>query len=307
MSITPYDPAKYGNVGMEDIEAGDLIIPRLQIDHKKNVFRNNLTKEEFPQLTVVLLGLVKQRIMWDRKVEEGDRPQCKSPDFDSGYPNVREDAPRRIQFPWHESNFNKEDHVQADGTIQLPCASCNFKEWRKDPNDGSNISPPCNEQHTYPLEYSADGGETWVTALVTFQRTGIKPSKQYMSSFAQSNLPFFTSYTDLSLQHLQRGQTDYSVPVFKLGGPTDQAKWGEYAEKYMQIRTFARAAPRQNTDDAATEPSSNVNTAPSPTVQSAPTQPVQTPTAQPAQPQPAQPAPAQPAPAYVVPDDDLPF
>jgi hypothetical protein len=301
--VQKFDPQEFGNVGMEDVGASDLIIPRLQLDHKKAVFRDNLSKEEFPELKVVILGLVKQRIMWDDDVEEGDKPQCKSPDFENGFPQPRTDIPYPKQFPWDRSNFRKEDFPPEQGInnlITLPCNSCAFAQWGKDPRSGKATPPPCSEQHTYPLLYTTDD-ETWTLAIATFQRTGIKPSKSYISSFAQSGMPMFTSYTTLSLNSMSRGTVEYAVPVFRKGDQTNRDMWGQYADQYRQIREFVRSAPRnQSEDDNPPAQSNNTNTAPQsqPVVVQQPPQPQ-------AAPQPA-PAPA-PAPAPTVPDDDLPF
>lgn len=302
--VVQYDPTEFGDVGMEDVGAGDIILPRISILHKEGKFRDNLSKAEFKELDVVLLGLVKQRIMWDDDVEDGDKPQCKSPDFDHGYPQMREDIPRAKQFPWDLSNFNKDDFPAGpDGLRVLPCDSCVFNQWTKDPRTGKSVPPMCSEQHTYPIRYSGDGGESWTTALITFARTGIKPSKQYMSSFVQSKMPFFTYHTNLSLSMQTRGSVEYSVPIFKRGEPTSKDEWLNYANQYRQIRDFIRSAPRAQGGDEDAPASSNVNTAPAaPAPAAAATPPPAAPVTPAAEPT----AQASPAPAYVT-DDDLPF
>jgi hypothetical protein len=270
----PFDPSEFKNFGMEDVEAGDLVIPRLSIMHKEGRFINNLSKEEIERLQCVILGLVKQRIMWDEDVDEGDRPQCKSSDHDHGYPQLREDIPMAKQFPWDESNFNKADFLQQDGSVVLPCDSCVFNSWSKDTRTGKSIPPRCSEQHTYPVIYTTDEGETTTTAILTFQRTGIKPSKNYLSTFSQAGMPMFTSFTELTLQVTKRGNVEYSVPVFRKGNQTDRSDWRHYADTYMQIREFLRTPPRRSEDEEAPAvQSDNTNTAPIET-QEPPTAPV---------------------------------
>jgi hypothetical protein len=306
--VEKFDPAEFGNVGMEDVAASDLIVPRLQLDHKKAVFRDSLSKEEFTDLRVVILGLVKQRIMWDDDVEEGDKPQCKSPDFENGFPQMRTDIPYPKQFPWDRSNFRKEDFPPEAGInnlITLPCNSCVFQQWGKDPRSGKATPPPCSEQHTYPLLYTTDDS-TWTVAIATFQRTGIKPSKNYISSFAQSNMPMFTSFTTLSLNAQSRGSVEYAVPVFRKGEQTDRGMWPQYADQYRQIRGFIRSAPRnQQEDNQPAAPANNVNSAPQgqPVVQqpAAQPEPVVAPQQYEAPPMPQQ------GPPPSAPDDDLPF
>lgn len=296
--VAPWDPNEYGNVGMEDVGAGDLVLPRLSIDHPKGLFVNNLSKETLSGLRCIIFGLVKQRIMWDSDVQEGDKPQCKSPDHDHGFPQMREDLPFEKQFPWDRSNFNKADYPPENGInnlITLPCESCVFNKWTKDVRTGKNEPPPCSEQHTYPLMYTTDN-ETWTTAVITFQRTGIKPSKSYLSLFSQANLPMFTSFTELSLQVLKRGTVDYSVPVFKRLEATPREQWRTYAESYLSIREFLRTPPRRQGDgDDIPVASDNTNSAPAGAPVEAPVT-----TAVPAAPTPA-PAAAVPTPAPAAP------
>lgn len=108
--------------GLEDVSGSDLSIPRLQIIHKEAVFKDSATGVKFETLNAVILGVVKQRIMWDKEVDEGDRPQCKSPNFELGYPQMRTDIDESKQFPWSQSNFS-EGGVQLndEGLIALPC------------------------------------------------------------------------------------------------------------------------------------------------------------------------------------------
>jgi hypothetical protein len=301
--MVPYDE-DFGNLGMEDVEASDLVIPRIQIDHKRNVFVNGLTKEEFPALTVVVLGLIKQRIMWPPKLEDDSKPRCKSPDNAHGFPNMAEGQPRRNLFPWDESNFTPEMAKvvelapdakypmgwSSNGHLTLPCDACVFSKWSKD-EDNKSVPPPCSEQHTYPLMYliqDDDGEQRWVAALFTIARSAIKNSKNFINSFAQARQPFFTQYTVLTLRQESRGGNEFSVPEFTRHGPSDRTQWGEYGERLRSIREFIRQAPRPSdvSDDDAVTISSNENTAP-----------VAPPVAQQAQvPTPAQ-VPAEPAPA----------
>ena len=282
----------WGSTGLEDVGVGDVVTPRLTIVHDQARFKNNLSNEEFETIDAIVLGLVKQRIMWDEKVEDGDKPECKSPNFEQGFPNVRDDIPKDKRFPWEVSNFKPEDFPAENGInglVTLPCSSCIFKEWGK----GDWNQPPCSEQHTYPLLFTPDGGDTWIPALFTTQKTGIKPSKQFISSFAQTKTPMFTSRTTIGLTLQSRGSVKYSVPTFRRTGPTDRENWGEYAEQYRTIRDFIRSAPRpQDEEDEGTPaaPSSNENTAPAASAPAA-----------------AAPAPAAAAPAAPAGDDDLPF
>lgn len=302
-AVEPYDASQFGDVGLEDISASDVAIPRLKINHSDGVFEDSLSKATFPRLQAVLLGLVKQRIFWDDDVEDGDKPLCKSPNFDYGFPNLRDDVAADKRFPWAKSNFDRSQaqpvEIDANGSYPngwssnglpvLPCAQCVFKEW---PKNGEKGGPPCAEQHTYPLLYTPDEGESWQPALLTLQKTGIKPSRSYLSYFAQSKQPMFTSYTELTLTQQSRGSVKYSVPNLRRLEQTPREQWGEFADQYRNIRDFVRSAPRAADEegDSTSGTTSNVNTGPAASAPAAPTAPQ-------AAPQPAAAAAAPSAPA----------
>ena len=260
------------DIGLEDVNVGDVVLPRLSIVHDEAVFQDNQSKQQFDELEVIILGLVKQRIMWDSTVDEGDKPQCKSPDAEHGFPNTNPDAPKDKRFPWDESNFNPANFSpdpERNDLIVLPCNSCVFAQWTKE--NGKSVPPRCSEQHTYPLLYNSTPGalpedQIWQPALISFQRTGIKPSRQYLSGFAQAKRPMFTVHTTISLTPMKRGTVKYAVPVFKKGDSTDRDSWDEFANQYRQIREFIRSAPRNTADEESTEggfkEDSNVNAGP---------------------------------------------
>lgn len=310
-AVVGYDPDE--NIGLEDVGVGDVVMPRLSIVHDGALFRDNQSKQEYPELETIILGLIKQRVYFHPEVEDGDKPMCKSSDFEHGFPNVSEDTKREKRFPWEKSNFNPADfppNPSFNNLVTLPCASCIFKDWDK----GDWKAPPCAEQHTYALLYNSTPDatsfeeKTWQPALVSFQKTGIKPSRTYLSAFAQSKTPMFTVFTTLGLTQQSRGAVKYSVPTFRKGGPTDRNSWGEWAEQYRQVRSFVRQPPRNEDDDyveaEAPVTSNNENVAPA----TAPAQPsTPAPAAQPAAAPAAAAAPAQPATPAPAGNDDLPF
>jgi len=307
-------------VGLDDVDASDVIIPRLQIKHDEGVFVDNLSKQVFTELDCVILGLVKQRIFWADEVEEGDKPLCKSPDHDHGFPQISDDVKKDKRFPWDKSNFDPANFPAdgpnaVNGLVTLPCASCHFKEW--DNNGFNQKVPPCAEQHTYPLLYNTNtenpNEPIWAAAILTVQKTGIAPSKRYISSFQQSNQPMFTARSLVTLTLNKRGTVTYSVPGFRKTGQTDSSMWGQYSEQYRQIRAFCRTPPRNTDADPYAEAeggfaSDNTNT-PAPAA-AAPSQPAAAAEPQVASPAPSQAAapPAAPVPASPPDDPDgLPF
>ena len=75
--------------GLEDTEASDLSMPIYRIDHEAGCFVNNLTNEEFPEFDAILLGRLKQRILWPMDPGGGaEGPMCRSYDFNTGIPRA---------------------------------------------------------------------------------------------------------------------------------------------------------------------------------------------------------------------------
>lgn len=282
---TPNLPEQYGTgvEGLEDFDTADMVMPTLRINHDETVFEDGLSGEKFPELEVVLLGLIKQRVLWEAEVSEGKQgPLCKSYDFSVGRPDLK-------RFPWQAAGF------APDQAESLPCASCNLKEWGSHPN---RDTPWCSEQHTFALLMPV-GDDGMAPALLTVQRSAIKPSKTYLTSFARSQTPLFTVRTKISLDGRRRGTVNFAVPKFVRGAGTDQGDWAWYAEQYRTIRDFVQT-PRDGEEDGQTPVAPPAGSA------AAPAAPAPAPAPAAAQAAPA-PAPA-PAPAAApVDDDDLPF
>lgn len=307
------------SIGLEDLDASDVSLPRLSIVHADGVFKSNLSGETFSYLDTILLGMVRQRIMWHPVVDEGDRPMCRSTDFIHGFPNSSDRQPADKRFPWAESVFTPDmalpvieppseknpEGFDSNGHPVLNCASCNFKEWGRSPS-GKGTPPACSEQFTFPLLYTPDSGVSWLAAILTLQRTGVKPAKAYMSSFVQSKTPLFSVMTRLQLTQQSRGSVRYSVPSFQRLGASERSQWGEYATQMRAIRSWVRQAPR-NDDPAPVEASSSAwdaeaaaASAPTPPP-AAPPAPPAAPTAPPAPPRAATPPPPPAAPKAATP------
>jgi hypothetical protein len=257
--------------GLEDFDMEDAVIPRLTIVHKEAEFKDSLSNEQFGKLNVIILGLVKQRVLWHQTVDDGDWPMCRSADHNTGFPNLSDEQPKNKRFPWGESNFDPKDYVVEDDegnkVAKLPCNSCALKEWGSHP-DGKR--PYCSEQYTLPVLYDPREDDNWVPAILTFQKTGLKPLKSYLTSFARTKTAAFQAITEITLDLNKRGQTDYSVPVFKRIGDTDDSEWHEYSMTYRTIREFLTAEPgtRTEVEDGVGTPSDNAAKPPAQKVES---------------------------------------
>ncbi len=334
MTVDTYGGAFEPNIGLEDFDVQDFVIPRVRIDHAEGKFIETNSGYESTTLVAIFLGAVKQRIMWVGELQENDdsKPACKSPDFDHGFPNFVGDADRI--FPVQDSNFNIADfppRPEFNNHIALPCKSCVFAEWGKS-ESGKSVPPRCSEQYTFPILFSPTSdpdANDWTVALLTLQKSSMQATKRYVSTFAQRKQPMFTVVTFVSLDQQRRGSVKYCTPRYRQGGPTDHANYGEYAEQHTLTRDYLRQFPRVASDgDEGAAPDIDAETARQAwgpgTASAAPAAPpvvvVPAPAATPA-PAPAAPAPTPaptpvpapaPAPAPTPPpaalgDDELPF
>lgn len=252
--------------GLEDFDASDVVMPTLRINHKEATYKDGLSGEEFPSLEVVILGLVKQRILWDAEVSgDSDAPLCKSYDHANGVPDPK--APHR--FPWKESGYNMADFDTGAGIAPLPCEGCALSEWGSHPK---NETPYCAEQYTLVVMMPVveeDGSIIYAApALLSLQRSAVKPAKAYISSFQRSRSPLFIVTTKLGLNAQRRGTVDFATPTLVRGEPTDAALHPEWAANYRLIRESITAprieeerAPAQETTTVVAAPATNTTPA----------------------------------------------
>lgn len=209
-------------VGLEDFDDSTAPIPRLNIVGEIAVFKDSLSNEEYAELHTVVLGLVRQRVLWEPgDLKEGAKPLCRSRDGKIGLP--------QDGFPWPQSGFDPIPGLE-DEQQELDCASCPLKDWGSDPKGGEK--PWCTEQAVVVVMH--EGGP----ALLTLQRSSMAPIRAYAASFKRSGMPMFTKYATITLNPQKRGTVKYAVPEFKSTGPTDDADHDFYADVFIKARTF---------------------------------------------------------------------
>lgn len=291
MTVVPIASAlPEGYTGMDDLSNDDLTMPRLQIgsNERAGVFIDGLSGEHLESVDVIILGIVKQRILWPSSMgATKSQPLCRSLDFETGTPDPGNDE-FKSKFPWAASGYD-EATVAAEGG-NLSCAACPLKEWGSHP-DPDKKAPWCNEQIVLAILL----GPAFAPAILTVQGSNLKPTKSYLTSFKRDKLPPFTCHTKITLDVQTRGTVTYSVATFTKAEATDQALWGEYVTTYQGIERFVKT-PRVREDavvEAAAAPAAPTAAAtPTPAAPAAPT------------------ATPEPASAVATPDDDegeIPF
>lgn len=225
-AVVPVGPVE------EDYGLGDVntnVVPRLSAQ-KDGTFKNNITNEVVPTLRCIILGLVKQRVMWDAEVKEGEqKPLCRSSDALKGFPGTG--------FPTSRATAGI---VNDDGTRD--CASCPLKEWG---DDGSK--PQCAEQLVLAVLVDGDS-----PALLTFQRASVKPTNTYLSDFRRRKTGAFTHWTTIDLEVKTRGQVQYSLPIFTKSEATDTEKHPFFRETFLGIREFLTRPRAENETESPT-------------------------------------------------------
>lgn len=226
---------------LDEITPEDVPTPRLRVIPDEGVFENADTGERYEELVCIILGLARSRVFWPPEMEEDSVPFCRSQDAKTGYPNVEDDVPVKKQFPWKRSNFDRADLPVVEGTDQpiIQCAECIFSKW----DDENGRPAPCSEVLNLPVFYQDRYG-VMNAAIVTFKRSGFRPTMRYLGAMKQAKQSPFMYYTTIRLEPRKRGEVDYSVPKFVKGEMTERGEgnenWIYYHKVWQQIREFMR-------------------------------------------------------------------
>lgn len=245
-------PSDY-DTGLDDL-GSDLAVPRLKIAHKEGKFVDPSDNMRYPEIVCIILGLVRQRVLFDAKVDTNnpEKPMCKSPDTAIGFPNMNPENAKK-GFPWDKAKL---DPAQAgrddDGRTVIKCATCHLKEWDSHP---LGDKPWCSEQFTLPILFAPNleqlqAGDG-MPALISFQKTAIKPTKAYLKTFQLRKIGAFTVYTKLGLLVEKVGDNIFSKPVFTRIGDTEFSSHLDYSEQFVAISKFLKEQRPPAPDDGS--------------------------------------------------------
>jgi hypothetical protein len=234
--------------GLGELEQGEGGISRITIDHKTNTFTDKATGEMISGedgLECVILGLVRQRLMWPLKQDTGDVPQCKSPDSTHGFPLTDPEKPASKRFDFAKAGFNESQAMIPNpqtGVVMVACDQCQMKEWGAQKGD----KPQCSEQFTLPILYRSGSGEL-VPAVISFQRSALRATKSYLGKYKAMRSPSFVNFTRIKLSRQTQGTVEYSVPGFMQEGSTPADDHMEYSETFRNLRGYLKELPRDKT------------------------------------------------------------
>lgn len=232
--------------GLEDFDPNQGVIPILKVDHDEGIIEDANSGQTWTQLDVIILGFIRQRVLWPAEVSDTkELPLCRAYEGKVGRPPV----PSR--FPWEAAGFANpgvnDDDEDAVAGIALPCESCKLKDWETHP---TRKIPWCAEQHTYAVLRPV-GEDSFAPALLTFQRSSLKASNTYLSSFQQSKTPLYSCITRIELESKKKGNVNYVTPKFIRGDDTDKDDWPGFSNQYQGIRSFVQTPRVRRSDDAS--------------------------------------------------------
>lgn len=216
-------------------------------------FVNETAGIAVPSLDVIVLGAVKGRVLWPPEMSDGGNsiPYCKSLDGLVGLPDMGEpdsEPPRAGYFPWKAVPPEFKALLTPENTV--PCGECPLKEWGSHPTQDK---PWCAEQSTWVVKFG--DGEADDGALLTFQRSSLKPAQNYIMGFRspKPGLPMFVVRTKITLTQQTRGTVVFAIPTFKRGEATVEANHNEWASQYIQVRNYlhTQREPREETSTTA--------------------------------------------------------
>lgn len=245
-------PSDY-DTGLDDL-GSDLMVPRLKILHKEGVFSDPSDNSKYAEIFCVVLGLVRQRVLFDAKVDptKPEKPMCKSPDTKHGYPNMNPES-RSKAFPWVAAKLDlNQAGRDEEGRVTIACSTCFLADWESHPLGGK---PWCSEQFTLPILFASSlerlqAGEG-MAALISLQKSGIRPTKAYLKSFQMRKAGAYTVFTKLGLLMEKTGDNVFSKPVFTKLGETDRGNWLDYIEQMNAISTFLKEQKPPAPDDGS--------------------------------------------------------
>lgn len=297
MTVQPMDPTQGmipgqalevpsyngGSTGLDDMDASDLSVPRLSIIQNEGQFKDSLSGNKYPEIDVIILGLVKQRSLWHANVTPGEesKPMCRSNDFMTGFPQMKPVSLEK-SFPWQRAGLGQEHLIpREDGQWAVACASCALKDWGSAPDEKK---PYCSEVWSMPLLMDPFQNGQWMPFVLSIQKSNISPTKKYLGGYKAANSATFTMITHIKLNMAKSGQVTFSNTEYSMTERSESSQWQAYEDMYIEMRNFLIQAPRVF-DDVPTVQAQQVQAQPqhaTPAIQ----QPVQQPQPPVYQPQP---------------------
>lgn len=201
-------------------DSGMNYVPKVAINHTENKLEfNDVELTGFQKLNIIMLGAIRQRIMWSPTPGTIGILECESKDFEHGTPTVN--------FPWEDSNFAR---PKTDVPQTIQCGACMFSNWTADPNAKRGSRPArCTEQVMVPMlipVHDVERIETtaipYKVGVMSFQKSSIRPLSDHMKRFRLRGAPAYSKQTSMVLDSNLGSGFKYSVPRLSERNPVDE-------------------------------------------------------------------------------------
>jgi hypothetical protein len=214
--------------GLEALDRGDVIIPRLTITQPTtpdidavNVgkFSVNITGDFYESMHLVCLKLSKGRILWPKDYSKDNDPLCKSNDF---LTPVLIEGQSPMCHTCAVTPGTKDDH------------ECKYANWGVD-KKGKVIAPLCMEVWNM-LVFDL---ETYMPMFLSLKSTSIKPLKKLFSAISilgnAKKIPLWgwSFGASLKMENYEKGKA--YVPVFTSPTQVGQEEYSVLSEVRSQL------------------------------------------------------------------------
>jgi hypothetical protein len=194
--------------GLEALDRGDVIIPRLTITQPStpdidavNVgkFSVNITGDFYDNMRLVCIKLTKGRILWPEKYSKDNEPLCRSHNFQTPADDIEGAEP--MCHTCAVTPGTKDEH------------ECDYANWSAD-KKGKPIAPRCQEVwNLLVLDL-----ETYMPMYLSLKSTSIKPAKKLFSAInilsGAKRVPLWGWAFGVTLKMESNDSGKFYVPIF---------------------------------------------------------------------------------------------
>jgi len=203
-AAVPFNVAIYegGDTGLEEIESGDLIIPRLNISQpttpdieqdKVGKFLINVTGDDYDTMNVAIVKLTKSRILFPEKYKRDNEPLCRSHDFKTPADDIEGATP--MDKTCELIPGDKKNHV------------CPYANWGSD-----NTPPRCQETWNFLLVDL----DSYIPMWFSVKSTALKPMRKIVSAISMickaKRLPMWAMSFNINIEKIVNDSGTFYVP-----------------------------------------------------------------------------------------------
>lgn len=194
--------------GLGELDAGDLIIPRLSITQpttpdidaaQVGKFCVNITGDYQDAMRVVIIKLTKSRILFPEKYKRDNDPLCRSHDFSKPANDIPNQSPMAESCELMPGE--KKKHF------------CTYANWTTDEKNNA-VPPRCQETWNLLIVDI----ESYLPMWFSIKSTALKPLRKIVSAIsmisAAKRLPMWHLGFDMTLEKVTNDSGTFYVPKF---------------------------------------------------------------------------------------------